>query len=108
MEDVPMAHATTFKFKALPGKQSEVVALFERWAREDRENAPGVLEYSVIVSNDDPDECMAYVSFDTTENYKKNSDRPGQDEWYRQLRALIQEDPEWFNGTIAMAAVSME
>lgn len=103
-----MAHVTTFKFKVLPGKQPAVVALFEKWAREDRVNAPGVLEYSFFVSNDDPDECMAYVCFDTTENYKKNSDRPAQDVWYRAFRALIQDEPQWFNGTIAMAAMSVD
>jgi hypothetical protein len=65
----------------------------------------GVLEFSVIVSNEDPDSCMAYVCFDTTENYQRNSDRPAQDAWYQQLRALIQ---EWFNGTIAMVAVSVD
>ena len=103
-----MAHVTTFRFRALPGKQSAVVALFEKWARDERVHATGVLEYSVSVSNDDPDECMSYVSFDTTENYKKNSDRPAQGDWYRQLRAVIKDDPEWFNGTIAMAAASVD
>ena len=103
-----MAHVTTFRFKALPGKQSAVVALFEKWVRDQRVYATGVLEYSLIVSNDDPDECFSYVCFDTTENYKKNSDRPTQDAWYREFRALIQEDPEWFNGTIEIAAVSVD
>ncbi len=70
-----MPHVTTFRFKALPGKRADAVSLFEKWAKEEQSQATGVLEYSVIASNDDADECLAYVCFDTTENYKKNSDR---------------------------------
>ncbi len=103
-----MAHVTTFRFKALSGKQQTAVAMFEKWAKEEQAKAIGVLEFSVIASNDDPDECMAYVCFDTTENYNKNSDRPAQGAWYQELRTLLQDDPEWFNGTVALAAVSME
>ena len=99
-------HVTTFRFKALVGKRAEAVTLFEKWAMEEQAQATGVLEYLVIASNDDPDECMAYVCFDTTENYKKNSDRPAQGAWYKELRALIQGDPEWFNGTVAIAVDS--
>ncbi len=102
-----MPHVTTFRFKALPGKRADAVSLFEKWAKEEQSQATGVLEYSVIASNDDADECLAYVCFDTTENYKKNSDRPAQGAWYQELRAMIQDDPEWFNGTVAIAADSI-
>jgi quinol monooxygenase YgiN len=102
-----MPHITTFRFSALPGKRDDVIAVFEKWAQEEQVNAPGVQEYSVIVSNDNPDEFMAYVCFDTTENYKKNSDRPAQGAWYQQLRALLKGDPEWFNGTLTIAIDSM-
>jgi quinol monooxygenase YgiN len=103
-----MPHVTTFRFKALPGKRDDVISLIEKWANEEQSNAPGMQEYSLLISNEDPDECMAYVCFDTTENYKKNSDRPAQDAWYRQLRALLKDDPEWFNGTIAIAIETTE
>ncbi len=99
-----MPHVTTFRFKANPGSRDAVVAHFEKWANEEQQHAPGVMEYTVITSNEDPNECMAYVVFDTTENYQRNSDRPQQGVWYQALRALIQDEPEWFNGTIAMAA----
>jgi quinol monooxygenase YgiN len=103
-----MAHVTTFRFRCLPGNQAALFSLFEKWAREERQNAPGIIEYSVFASNDDPNEFLSYVCFDSTENYKKNSDRPAQDAWYREFRALIEADPEWFNGTIAMAAASVD
>jgi quinol monooxygenase YgiN len=99
-----MPHVTTFRFKANPGARDAVMSHFEKWAREEQVNAPGVMEYLVVASNEDPDECMAYVCFDTTESYQKNSDRPGQGVWYQEFQALIQGEPEWFNGTLAIAA----
>ena len=103
-----MPHVTTFRFSTLPGKRDEVVSLMDEWASAEQSNAPGIQEYSLIASNDEPDEWMAYVRFDTTENYMKNSDRPAQDAWFKRLRELLKADPEWFNGTIAIAIESSE
>jgi hypothetical protein len=30
----------------------------------------------------------------------KNSNRPEQDAWFRELRANLVADPEWFDGTL--------
>ena len=103
-----MPHVTTFRFKALPGRRDAAVAHFEEWAKEQKSHATGFQVYSVIASNDDPDEGMAYVCFDTTENYEKNSNRPAQGAWYQELRRLLRADPEWFNGTIAIAIESVD
>ena len=103
-----MPHVTTFRFGSRPGRRDAVVDLFEKWAKEQQSHATGFQVYSVVTSNDDPNECMAYVCFDTTENYEKNSDRPAQGAWYQELRALLRADPEWFNGTIAIAVESTD
>ncbi len=103
-----MPHVTTFRFKALPGKEDAVVATFEKWANKEQMKATGVIEYWVSASNDAAGEFEAYVCFDTTENYKKNSDRPEQGVWFQEFRALLQDDPEWFNGTIAIAVDSTD
>lgn len=103
-----MPHITTFRFSALPGKRDDVISMIEKWANQEQANAPGMQEYAVFTSNEDPDECMAYVCFDTTENYQKNSDRPAQGDWYKEFRALLKADPDWFNGTIAIAIDTTE
>jgi hypothetical protein len=32
--------------------------------------------------------------------YRKNSESPEQDKWFRERRALLEADPEWHDGTI--------
>lgn len=97
-----MAHVTTFRFTAAAGKRDAVLEEFKRWERERKPTTEG-FERSVLVgSNSNPDEFMAVVQFDTTENYQKNSDDAGTDEWFRGLRANLAGDPEWFDGTVAL------
>ncbi len=95
-----MAHVTMFRFKASPGKRQAVVDQFEKWDREHKAQAIGFQRSLLVSSNDDPDEFMAAVSFRTTENYSGNSDRQEQAAWYRELRANLISDPEWFNGML--------
>src|SRR4051812_31106482 len=95
-----MAHLTTFTFEALPAKRGAIVEQFERWEREQRAKATG-FEYSLLVSsNANPDQFTIVVQFDSTDNYRKNSDRPEIDAWYQALRANLVADPEWFDGTV--------
>lgn len=99
-----MARVTFFRFKALPGKRQAVIDQFARWESEQKPKATG-FERSVLVSNnDDSDEFIAGVRFDTAEHYDANSQRPGQGEWFGELRANLAADPEWFNGTLEREA----
>jgi len=43
---------------------------------------------------------MGIVRWDNNGNYVKNSDRPEQDTWFRELRSNLVADPEWFDGTL--------
>lgn len=94
-------HVTFFRMRAQPGKRQEVLDLFDRWEREHKAKAKGFVRSILVTNNDDPDDIMAAVRFDSTENYQANSDRPEQGEWYQELRSLLAADPEWFNGTLA-------
>lgn len=99
-----MAHVTTFKFQALPGKRSSVVEQFESWDRDQKAKATGFQQSLLVSSLANPDEFIAVVQFDSTENYQKNSDRGEIDAWYQGLRANLVADPEWFNGTVTREA----
>jgi heme-degrading monooxygenase HmoA len=97
-----MAHVEVFRFRAQPGKRQNVIDVFERWSRGER---PRGFEQSGLVSNlDDPEEFVAVVRFDTTENYKANSDRPETDQWFRTLRENLVADPEWFGGKVEVSS----
>ncbi len=98
-------HLTFFRIKAQPGKRQAVIDQFARWEREHKSQAKGFLRSIVVRSNDDPDELMAGVRFDSTESYNANSGRAEQGAWFGELRALLVADPEWFNGTVAREVV---
>ncbi len=68
-------HLTFFRMKALPGKRQAVIDQFAKWEREHKGAAKGFLRSIVVASNEDPDELMAGVRFDSTESYSANSDR---------------------------------
>jgi heme-degrading monooxygenase HmoA len=95
-----MAHVTVFRFKAQPGKRQVVIDTFNRWEQERKPKAKG-FERSAIVSNlNDPDEFIALARFDTSENYRANSENPETDTWYRELRTNLASEPEWFDGRL--------
>ncbi len=95
-----MAHVTLFQFKALPGRRQAVIDQFEKWDREQKVGATGFVRSILVASNDDPDELMAAVRFDSSENYQANSDRQEQGAWYRELRSNLAADPVWFDGSL--------
>ena len=99
-------HLSFFRAKALPGKRQAVIDQFAKWEREQQSKATGFLRSIVVTSNDDPDEVMGGVRWDTTENYFANAARPEQDAWYRELRVLLVADPVWFDGTLAREAMA--
>jgi len=98
-------HVTFFRMKAQPGKAQAVIDQFAKWEGEHKGQAKGFLRSIVVRSNDDPDELMAGVRFDSAESYAANSDRPETDAWYSGLRALLAADPDWFNGTLAREVI---
>ena len=99
-----MARVTFFRITAQPGKRQAIIDQFAKWESEQKSKATG-FERSILVSNNDnPDEFMAGVRFDTEANYVANSGRPEQGEWFGELRANLAADPEWFNGTLEREA----
>lgn len=94
-------HVTFFRMKAQPGKRQAVLDTFDKWERERKGMAKGFIRSILVTSNEDPDEVMAGVRFDSTENYDANSNNPDTGAWYQELRANLAADPEWFNGTLA-------
>ena len=93
-------HVSFFRARALPGKRQAVLEQFEKWEREQKPKATGFIRSIMVASNDDPDEIMGAVRWDTRENYFANAGRPEQDAWYREYRTLLAADPEWFDGTL--------
>ena len=91
-------HVTFVRLKPLPGKAQAIVDHMNTWEREQKPNAPGWVRTYLVAANDNPDELMGAIVWDNTANYIANGNRPGQDAWFRGLRANLASDPEWFDG----------
>lgn len=94
-------HITFFRMKAQPGKRQAVIDHFMSSESERVRDANGFIRSILVINNEDHDEVMAGVRFDSAANYNANSDRPEINAWYQGLRAMLAADPEWFNGTLA-------
>jgi quinol monooxygenase YgiN len=80
--------------------KAENRAAFEEVMRTQMSAAPiegFVAGYTVWPEKID-DEVMLVAIFRDRESYMRNADDPGQDARYREMRALLESDPEWTDG----------
>lgn len=95
-------HVTFFRAKAQPGKLQSVIDQFEKWDREQKPEAKGFKFSTLVRSLNDQDEFMGAVHWDNSDNYYANAQRQGQDAWYQEFRALLVDDPVWFDGSLVL------
>ncbi|MEO8456196.1 MAG: hypothetical protein ABI559_00150 [Chloroflexota bacterium] len=88
-------HVTIWKMKIKPGKMDEVRAIMSSPADQERLKKAGWQMTVVGTSKDHPEEVWGMVTWDNSENYKKNADSGDQDADYQKMRALLTADPEW-------------
>jgi quinol monooxygenase YgiN len=100
-----MADHVSFVYaRALPRRRAAVIRHFQKWDREQRRLATGFLGSDIAVARDNPDEVMGVVRFDTSRHYYANARRPAQDQWHRELVALLAAPPEWWDGSLATSS----
>jgi hypothetical protein len=85
------------------GQEGAVADLLRQWERERRPNVPGAVAGYLLKPRNGVSELVGVAVFDSESNYRKNADDPEQDRWYRQLRDLLEADPEWNDGDILVA-----
>ena len=66
---------------------------------EEARSVPGYISSHVLVPDERPGEVWIAVFFQEKDSYTKNADDPAQHEEYLKMRALLDEDPEWIDGT---------
>lgn len=59
---------------------------------------PGFRGTHFLFPSDGRDEVLMVVYFDDRESYMKNADDPAMHDDYMKYRALLDADPEWFDG----------
>ncbi len=93
---------TIFRMRPKPGMEAAIEDLFRREA-EERPKPAGALAGYLFRPRSRPGELMGVAVFDSEASYRKNADDPEQDRWYRQLRELLEADPEWNDGDVLVA-----
>lgn len=61
-------------------------------------SVPGFRGTHFLFPSDGRDEVLMVVYFEDRESYMKNADDPAMHDDYMKYRALLDADPEWFDG----------
>jgi hypothetical protein len=80
------------------GKEQEVIALYDEWNKTRGPNVRGAHAAYLLRPDSQSGELIGVAVFDDRETYRANAEAPAQDAWYRQLRALLEADPQWEDG----------
>lgn len=94
---------SVYRMRPRPGQEQAVVEHFQQWNREHRPRVAGALAGYLFQSRLRPGELVGVAVFDSEASYRTNADDPEQDRWYRELRALLEADPEWNDGDVLVA-----
>jgi hypothetical protein len=94
---------TIYNMRPKPGQEQAVAELHRRWERERRPKVNGMVAAYAFKPRRNLDQLMGVVVFDCEAHYYQNADDPEQDRWYRQLRELLEADPEWIDGDVLVA-----
>jgi hypothetical protein len=83
--------------KVKPGKIGEITKIMSSQEDQERIKRTGWQLTVVGARKDNPDEIWGMVTWDNSDNYKKNADSPEQSADYMKMRELLAADPEWFD-----------
>jgi quinol monooxygenase YgiN len=86
------------KFRAKAGKGEDLIRLFNDFDRPSGSRAVALYRMDA-----NPDEFYVVGAFESREAYHGNASTPEQDARFRQIRELLDADPEWHDGEIVVA-----
>ncbi len=93
-------YGTMFRMQPKPGMEQAVLDLFKPDLHDRVSHIVGLRQSYLLKSASHPGELVCLAVFEDEEKYKRNSNDPQQDQWYRELRALLQADPDWNDGVV--------
>ncbi len=93
-------YGTIARLHPRPGNLEDLVALQERW-RAGEEPPAGFRSAYLFLPDQNPYDrptIFLVAVFDDRTTYVANAESPAQDDQYRKMRALLEDDPEWMDG----------
>ena len=77
----------------------EFFALGKEWDDRERKRAIGYLSTEIMWEDKEQGRACLVVHVTSREKYMENANSPEQDAFYQRLRACLEVDPEWIDGT---------
>jgi hypothetical protein len=87
-------YGTLMRARVKPGNRDAVAGVMN-----EGRSAKGFKVACVLFPDEHENEVAAAVIFDDEESYRANAHDPATEEWYGRFRALLEDDPEWLDGT---------
>jgi hypothetical protein len=88
-----------------PGKAAAALDLVNEWNRNFRPNIRGAVGTYLLMADADPDVLIGTVIFADRRSYRQNAESPTQDAWFRRMRELLVEDPQWEDGEYIIGSI---
>jgi hypothetical protein len=93
-------YGTIARLHPRPGLVEDLVALQERWMSGEGRPAGYRATYLFLPDQNPYDRPTVFLVavFDDRPTYVANAESPDQDARYREMRALLEDDPDWMDG----------
>lgn len=92
---------TVARMKVNRGSESRLEELSRKF---EARHVAGWMSTNIYRSKEDPQEYWISVVFRDESSYRKNADDPVQNQWFGELRQLLESDPEWHDGEVVHTA----
>jgi len=92
-----------YRMTPKPGQEANIAAHFRRWEKERRPEVGGAVGGYLFRPKGTTTELIGVAVFDSESSYRRNADDPAQNVWYRDLRQMLEADPEWNDGDVLVA-----
>jgi quinol monooxygenase YgiN len=89
-------YGTVARMKVKPGELEQL----QKMLASDPEKADGQIAVYAYQLDNDPNQLLVVAVFRDKKSYMANADDPKTDEWFQQVRAHLESDPEWNDGEI--------
>ena len=99
-------YGTIFRMKVKPGQESKVVDSFKEWDASHQPIVDGAMGSLLMRPDNFGGEMIGVAVFRDKASYDANADNPRQDEWFRGLRELLEDDPVWEDGEYVAGGIS--
>ncbi|HEV8229174.1 MAG TPA: hypothetical protein VGQ86_04375 [Candidatus Limnocylindria bacterium] len=94
-------YGTIARMKVKKDCLREFFALGKEWDDHERKRAVGYINSEILWEDKEEGRACLVVHFTSKDAYVRNADSPEQDAFYQRMRACLDADPEWIDGTYA-------